>query len=158
MDFFPKGNVFHVWHGVKYAMPDWLPPLLPDEEELPLAAMPTFCGAGDGFGDWIVKDRICGIWVKIPCLIHDVGWATSKEEGEYFVRENWRFRYNLHSAVVPTVPWYRKPRALLTVYLYWLAVATIGQNHFAPCGEDWADNPVVREKLQRLSRAKLGIV
>jgi len=158
MNFFPDGNVFHKWHGVEYAMPDWLPPLLPDEDELPLAAMPTFCGAGDGFGDAIVRDKICGIWVKIPCLIHDVGWATSKEEGEYFVKENWRFRYNLHSAVVPNVPWYRKPRALATVYLYWLAVATIGQNHFEPCGENWADNPVVRDKLQRLARACIGIV
>ena len=78
MDFFPAGNVFHEYHGVKYAMPDWLPALLPDEDELPLPAWPTFCGAGDSFGDWIVRDRICGQSVKIPCFIHDIGWATSK--------------------------------------------------------------------------------
>jgi hypothetical protein len=158
MDLYPPDNVTVTYHGRDLMCPSWLVPLLPDEEELPLKAWPTFCGAGDGFGDWIVRDKICGCIIKPVCFVHDVGWACSEEEGDYFVRENWRFRHNLVAWVVPNLPWWRKANGYTLCYLYWLAVATLGQKHFAPCGTDWATNPVVFEKLQRLARATIGIV
>lgn len=158
MDLFPDDNVFHEYHGTRYALSAWLPQLLPDECELSLDAWPTFCGAGDGFGDWIVRDKICGVWIKVPCLQHDLGWAVSKTHNTYFVKENWRFRYNLQQAVIPQIPWYRKPRALVSVYLYWACVATIGKAHFEPVGEDWSTNPIVLDKIMKLNRACLGFV
>jgi hypothetical protein len=158
MGLYPPDNVTIDFHGRRFMCPSWLVPLLPDEEELPLKAWPTYCGAGDGFGDWIVRDKICGIPIPPVCLVHDVGWAVSKEDGEYFIRENWRFRHNLVAWVVPFLPWWRKPLGYISCYCYWLAVATIGQSMFAPSGEDWATNPVVRDKIQRLNRACEGIV
>lgn len=158
MNLYPDDNVTIDYHGRQFMCPEWLTHLLPDEDELPLGAWPTFCGAGDGVGDKIVRDKICGVIISPVCFVHDIGWAIAKDATD-FVKENWRFRHNLIAWVIPFLPLWRKPLGYAACYLYWAGVAVLGQYHFNPteCG-DWAENPVVRQKLQRLARAKLGIV
>lgn len=55
------------YYGAKLTMPSFLVALFP--VDLPAKKWPTFCGAGGGFGDRVVPDRIHGVRLA-PATTH----------------------------------------------------------------------------------------
>lgn len=59
---------------------------------------PTYCGAGSGFGDWIVPDRAMGLSLSPACFIHDLCWGLATTWGE-FHQSNMIFLENMRSII-----------------------------------------------------------
>ena len=138
--------------------PYWLENLWPSD--FPAARWPTFCGAGDGWGDKIVPDWISGVCISPACFLHDVGWATTKDSIDAFFTENWYFALNIRALILSSkIKWWEKELAVLRAWsLYFVAVSTVGAFAFDPLSEDWANplnNPIVKDRLKRLSLARI---
>ncbi len=146
------------YHGAELEVHDWLVPLLPTEEDLPLHRWPTFCGAGDGLGNWMVPDFIKGVNNAPPCLIHDIDFGLGKKDFILFLQANVRFVSNSRNLTLGNLhpdrsSWYAKLRC----NIYGFAVATLGWWAYEPIDLPWDKNPIVQDKLRRLARAKLGL-
>jgi len=148
------------YHGAKLTVPEWLasPKLWP--YDLPLYRFPSFCGAGEGFGDRIVPEDIFGVCISPACFIHDVDWACSPDTIREFLAANFRFARNARSLILASsLPWWKKEIAVSRAYTFWLgAVTTIGALCFNPLGESFAnplDNPDVQTKLRKLATARI---
>ena len=127
--------------------------------DLPLAAWPTYCGAGDGLGDWLVSDTICGVRVCPACFIHDIEWAIARRSYRGFQDANNRLLRNLNALTAAHhLAGVKAAEARTRAGLYWAVVSgPFGWLNFEPTGQDPDTNPVVKAKLQRLARAKLGV-
>lgn len=140
------------YHGAIIEVATFLVPFL--SHDLPLNKWPSFCGAGDGIGDWIVPDKICGVVVSPECLDHDVSWAVSPNTYAAFQAANNRLLKNLVSRVGSKLSGKQYIRALLRCVMYYVVVSSwIGWRNFEPCGKNPWSNPVVRERLNRLTRS-----
>lgn len=148
--------------GAQLRVPDFLVDLWPHEMEW--KQWPTFCGAGDGLGDWIVPDRVRGAILAPACFIHDVEWAIAGDRGVYaFLMANLHLTINNRQCVsvqIPNTEKVRKRMALHLCNLYGAMVCTpFGWRNFHPCGTvAWEKNLTVQDKLRRLARANLGLV
>lgn len=147
------------YRGALLIIPEWLVPLWP--YDLPLNRWPSYCGAGDGAGDWIVPESIRGVRVSPACFIHDVDWATSPDTISEFLAANFLFFLNCRSLInaCSSISWFAKKHAIIRAATLWLGgVTTIGALCFDPLGESFVnplDNPVVKEKLHRLAMARI---
>lgn len=146
------------YRGTALLVPGWLKPLWP--YDLPLHRWPSFCGAGNGFGDWIVPEHTSGVCLSPACFIHDIDWASSPDTIYEFFASNWRFFLNIRSAVLASsLPWWRREFAVVKAYVIWFtAVSTVGALCFDPLGESFVnplDNPEVQAKLRRLAKARV---
>lgn len=59
----------------------------------------SYCGAGDGFGDNIVPDKIWGIPVSPACFIHDYMWKYAEPSWRDFHHSNSIFLHNLNELI-----------------------------------------------------------
>ncbi len=64
-----------------------------------LADFDTYCGAGDGVGDWLVPEKMFWLRVSAACFIHDYMWANSDGSWEDFHYSNSVFIHNLISII-----------------------------------------------------------
>ena len=155
---FSKVNFF----SATLTVPDWFAPLFP--LDLPVDKWPSYCGAGSGFGDAIVPEYIRGVCLSPACLIHDIEWSTCDRTFKAFIASNLRFYGNCLALVRASgKPRLKQALSALRCTLYFASVSTVGV-YFFLAGEDYGElskdpieNPIVIEKLRRLSRAKLGI-
>jgi hypothetical protein len=108
--------------------------------DLPLTAWPSFCGAGKGFGDWVVPDVVCGVLSSCVCYEHDCSWAVAPVNFPGFLAANVRFYKNLRSLVLANydpdpephdVNWSLRPIGLATpgriVQNLWLSARNVGR-------------------------------
>lgn len=125
---------------------------------LPLAKWPSFCGAGQGLGDTIVPDELCGVRIAAACFIHDIDWAISDSTDTWFLKSNARFFFNLRSLLIANS---RKSRWRIEwqSLMYLLGVTVFGHKCFERGGEPGVlvsnpeDNPVVQDRILRLNSA-----
>lgn len=147
-----------IYRGAKLTIPEWLAPLWP--YDLPLHRFPSFCGAGDGFGDAVVPEDIFGVCISPACFIHDVDWACSPDTIREFLAANFRLAKNIRALVLASaLPWWKKEIAVARAYGLWFtAVSTVGALCFDPMGESFEsplDNPEIQKKLRRLATARI---
>jgi len=84
-------------YGAVLDIPDFLEPFWP--YDLELIDFPTFCGAGQGLGDKLIKDIRCEVNTAPACLVHDVEWTLCDKS--YF------------DAIMSNVRLYKNTRSLL---------------------------------------------
>lgn len=145
-----------IYAGAILEVPDFLVDLWP--HELPLSDWPTYCGAGDGLGDRIVPDSIWGARVCPACFIHDIDWAIADGSYRAFQAANNRFKRNLVALTDAQLYSQVRIAAKIRCNTYWLVVSSpVGWRNYEPSGSDPYTNPVVKDKLFRLARAKLRI-
>lgn len=147
-----------IYNKAKLTVPLWLESLWP--HDLPMHRFPSFCGAGEGFGDMIVPEDIFGVCISPACFIHDVDWACSPDTISEFLAANFRFARNIRALILSSsLTWWKKEIAVVRAYTFWLgAVTTIGALCFDPLGESFTeplDNPEVQAKLRRLAKARI---
>lgn len=131
-------------------VPDWLVPLWP---EIPLDSWPTFCGAG-GIGDIFVPDTLYGANISPACFIHDIDFACSVHSWGAFVAHNSRLAKNAKALVDVQLTGTKRALATAGVARYWCACMLFGWVHFHPEGVNPWSNKTVREKLNRLAKAR----
>lgn len=140
--------------------PAWIEKLWPSD--FPSEKWPTFCGAGNGFGDKIVPDKIHNVSISPECFIHDIGWATSADTIREFLAENWWLAVNIGAQILASeLSWWLKELAVLRAWVvYFMAVSTIGIFSFDPMHaeeEKPLENAIVQERLRRLANAYYDI-
>lgn len=152
-----KDNIIKIkYAGAALEISAFLGPLWPFD--MLLDDWPTFCGAGQGFGDWLVPDTIYGVRVAPACLQHDVEWAIADGSYKAFMTANCRFRRNLGAMVKIQLTGWRRSLAVARCNTYFLVVSSpIGWANFDPGSTDPYKNEAVRAKIKRLSQAALGI-
>jgi len=148
--------------GATLVVPSFLVPLWP--YQMPIEKWPTFCGAGDGFGDKIVPDHICGVNMAPACFTHDIEWAVTPNTLKAFMLANWHFLRNCLALIAASdLGWLNKQRARARCLGYFAAVSTVGAWCFKADAEDLIvvkdlyTHPVVKAKLHRLAMADLGV-
>jgi hypothetical protein len=143
------------YHGAVICVPYFLERMLP--EALPLQHWPTFCGAGNGFGDRIVPDWVKRVCISPECFVHDIDWAIADGSWRAFQAANNRFLKNLISRFLSVLNGMMLVRSLSWAVGYWFVVSSpVGWLNYCPCGKAWDENPVVREKLHRLIMAEIN--
>ena len=152
-----NSHVITEYAGAHVEVSAFLVPLLP--HDLPLKDWPTYCGAGKGFGDWLVPDLIPGAYIQFPCFQHDIDWALADGSKDDYWKANARFLRNLRTMVRAQIADEDSlEKGLYDCEWYYMGVSSpIGWSCYHPSGQDWRTNPVVKEKLHRLSCRDLGI-
>ncbi len=151
----PVDTVFITVEGCRFWVPRFLAEHWP--HQVPLASFPTFCGAGDGWGDRVVPDRIFLLPIAPCCFIHDIDWTICAATEVEFHLANVRFRHNLLELIRERSRWLavrllRERRALT----YYQMVETAGRRFFtqgfggAPACDQPLLHPAVVAKFQRL--------
>lgn len=136
--------------GATLELPDWLEPLWPD---LPIEKFPTFCGAG-GIGDIFVPDTLYGANISPACFIHDIDFACSPRTWAAFRSHNNRLARNAKSLVDAQLTGTKRALATAGVARYWFACMAFGWIHFRPEGVNPWSNKTVRDRLNRLAKAR----
>lgn len=138
--------------GATLEVPDWLVPLWP--HDLPVTAWPSFCGAGCGIGDMLVSESLYGAIISPACLVHDIDFACNTRTRAAFQAANNRFARNIESLVSAQLTGARKYFATAGAVRYWFFVTMFGWKHFDPESNNPWSNKTVREKLNRLAKAR----
>lgn len=133
-------------------VPDWLEPLLPFD--LPIDSWPSFCGAGCGIGDWLVPDTLYGACISPACLVHDIDFACNHRTRASFQSANNRFARNIEALVSAQLTGAKRYFAMAGAVRYWFFVSAFGWKHFTPESTNPWSNKTVREKLNRLAKAR----
>lgn len=74
----------------------------------------AYCGAGDGFFNNIVPEKIWGIIISPACYVHDKMWAEAKPTWADFHHSNSVFWANINSLIMEQ----SKSRTLARLRLY----------------------------------------
>jgi hypothetical protein len=144
--------------GAELTVPEFLSDLWPFD--LPLSRFPSYCGAGEGPGDWIVPEKVRGAILSPACFIHDVDWALAPSRDPYhFVMSNVYFWQN-NRALVKAQLREKSGQYIMALHLcnLYAAVVTtpLGWRSYTPIGEsNWKENAEVKQKLNRLAMANL---
>jgi len=146
--------------GATLTVPEFLVPLWP--HDLPPEAWPTFCGAGQGWGDAIVPDKVGKVYLNPAGLCHDVEWSCSAKNLSAFLGANGRFFLNCVALILASDldlwPKIKTMTAVSGVYL--TAVSTMGILFFSWFTKnrqedvDPLQNPTVKDRLRRLATAR----
>lgn len=138
--------------GSQLEVQDWLAPLWP--YELALEDWPTFCGAG-GIGDLFVPDELCGVNISPACFVHDIDFAVLPREWWEFQQANNRLYCNMIAVLNSNIQNKKQlAKAKREARWYWIGVSVFGWKHFTPENPNPWSNPVVRDRLNRLDKAK----
>jgi hypothetical protein len=129
---------------------EWLVPLWPD---ISIDQFPTFCGAG-GIGDIFVPDTLYGANISPACFIHDIDFACSVHTRADFVTHNNRLAKNAKALVDVQLTGVERTLATAGVVRYWFFCMAFGWIHFRPEGTNPWSNKTVRERLNRLAKAR----
>jgi len=146
--------------GADLTIPDFLESLWP--HDLPPEAWPTFCGAGQGWGDAIVPDKIGKVYLNPAGLCHDVEWACSAKNLSAFMGANGRFFLNCVELVLATdlAVWPKIKMLTSVTGIYLTAVSTMGILFFSWFTKNRKEdvnpleNPTVKDRLKRLATAR----
>lgn len=84
--------------GARLEIPDFLVEFWPVDS--PLEDWPTYCGAGQGLGDVLVRDRRCGVWTSCTCFVHDVEWTVGDPGWYAAVESNMRLYRNIRALML----------------------------------------------------------
>jgi hypothetical protein len=148
------------YRGALLSVPLFVAPLWP--HDLDPGSWPTFCGAGEAAGDWIIPDSVRGVSLAPACFVHDLDWATSPDTVSACARANLRFLGNCLAMIkAARMGWPQRQLSRLRCLAYFAGVSVGGLFCFDPSGwqdgEDPFENPVVRSRLQRLARVHIGL-
>ena len=126
--------------------------------QLPLQSWPSFCGAGEGLGDYIVPDHICGINISPACFIHDCEYAVNDHNWMAFYSANDRLRKNIKSIVDTKLHGHDRIAGHAIADEYYLAVMMFGWPNFTPDAtiKNWFESKIMKSKLHRLAMADLN--
>ena len=126
--------------------------------QLPLQKWPTYCGAGEGLGDYVVPDHIFGVSIAMACFIHDCEYAVNDRNWLSFCAANDRLRRNIKSIVDAKLDAPECIAGHAVADEYFLAVMTFGWPNFTPDApvEKWFESKILKEKLHRLAMADLN--
>lgn len=126
--------------------------------QLPWPSWPSFCGAGEGLGDYIVPDHIFSLNISPICFIHDCEYAVNNKNWLAFYSANLRLRNNIKSAVDAKMHGPERIAGHVISDEYYLAVMTMGWPNFTPDApvERWFESQTLKSKLHRLAMADLG--
>jgi hypothetical protein len=139
--------------GASIEVQDWMAPLWPDD--LQWSRWPSYCGAGYGIGDYIIPDTFGTARGAPACFIHDLDYATLPKEWWPFQQSNNRLYVNLVSILSAQIYDPKQlAKAKAKARRYWIAVSVFGWPHFEPESENPWSNQTVREKLNRLAKAR----
>jgi len=79
-----------------------VPLVAPDDIKFPtmyLEDFESYCGAGDGIGDWLIPETMFWLKVSASCWVHDKMWSTANGSWEDFHYANSVFIHNLISII-----------------------------------------------------------
>lgn len=140
--------------GASLEVQSWLKPLWP--YDMQFDNWPSFCGAGEGIGDWLIPDGIDHADISPACFIHDMDFATLPRQWWPFQCANNRLYSNIVALVETQIVDKKKlSDAYSKARRYWIGVSVFGWWHFSPESENPWQNKTVREKLNRLAKAQL---
>ena len=111
---------------------------------------PSFCGAGNGFGDRIVPEKTIGLKVSPACFVHDLSWEICELSWAGFHQSNSIFLHNLQQIIINrSSSEILKMIRLYRAVTYFNAVDSVGAHFFWERKEtlDPRKNPVVQEKF-----------
>lgn len=140
------------YRGATLEAPDWLAPLWP--HDLHMDNWPSFCGAGEGVGDWLVPESLYGACISPACFIHDIDFACNPRTRSAFQSANNRFARNIEALVAVQLTGAQRYFATAGAVRYWFFVTMFGWKHFNPEGINPWQNKTVREKLNRLAKSR----
>ena len=72
--------------------------VVPEDFKVPYRTIAEFhpcCGAGKGFGEWIVPETIWGLRISPCCYIHDKSWELAEPTWADFHQTNAMFLTNM---------------------------------------------------------------
>lgn len=142
-----------VYQKVQILVPDYLLQLWP--HDLPLDGWPSYCGAGDGWGDKLIPEVICGVPSSCICFIHDNMWAVAEDTFIAAMKSNWTMYKNLNAFVLANYDQTKYQRSEVeAVCMIYLIGTIIGiRRNFSPDGtaDDPFSSPTVRSRLKRLA-------
>jgi hypothetical protein len=141
------------YQGISLRLPHWLA----DEWrfELPLRDFPTYCGAGNTVGEWLVPDTAHKARLSPACLIHDIEQCIGKRSFTNFMNTNNNLLRNLRACVKAQLPKGDRKKAYMHCYWYWGTCATVGWLNFKPQALNHWLNAEVRSRVDRLKKAKI---
>jgi len=149
-------------YGAVLNLPDFLIKYLPQTNDFPLNAWPTYCGAGDGIGDKVIPDTELEVKFSICCLGHDIEWSgLFKQSRIHMCESNWRLMKNIKSLLEANVDYHKyNDKDIQRVYrtFFW-GVMWGGMFHYYVSEElrqpvsNPMNHPVVKEKVDRLTEA-----
>jgi hypothetical protein len=151
------------YHRATLHAPAFLQTLWP--YRFPLEGWPSYCGAGDGFNDWIIPEKICGVIVSPACFIHDIEWTICEPSKAAAMEANWRFYQNLRNIVLANrnSSKYSKKKVEWNCLKYFWGVNVGMLKCFHPTPGQYIDDkgwplnhPHVQNRLQRLANATLN--
>jgi hypothetical protein len=145
-----------LYEGVVFELPYFLAYCWP--HHLSIQDFPTYCGAGEGFGDKLVPDRIWMQNVSPACFIHDIDFLVASGTWTDFQKCNNRFLRNLRSIIKVKTHMHLRLPSYLRAMLYWVTVSSpLGWSNYAPVMYDPRSpltHPVIKDKIDRLNRGK----
>lgn len=117
---------------------------------------PTFCGPGEGVGDFVVPDSIgphfCAN-ISAACFQHDLDRALCDGSRLSFDLGNNRFYRNMENLCrgqTKSMEQFEEARGDCDLYYWMVSLPPVWASH-KPCGDlNWQTNPGVQEKLNRL--------
>lgn len=105
-----------------------------------LSDFETYCGAGGGFGDWIVPETLFFLKVSAACFIHDEMWRMADGSWEDFHYANSVFLSNLISIIThESDSNILKHMRMYRAVTYFNAVDTIGATIYGAQHKDKPD-------------------
>ena len=150
------GYTFIECHRAQLEVHIWLVGLWP--QHLPLRDWPTYCGAGNGIGDWLIPDDFGPAHISPACFIHDLDYALLPREWWPFQQANNRLYSNIvELCKVQCVTNEELAKGKRNAMRYWIAVSVFGWRHFTPGDPNPWKNPTVRDRLNRLAKAQAGL-
>ena len=125
--------------------------------DMPIDSWPTYCGAGEGLGDYIVPDHILGVCIAPACFQHDIEYAVNNRNWLAFVAANRRLRGNIIQLTDAHLSGVEKYEAWVIAEDYFAAVMAFGWPNFTPDAtlDTWQQSKIVKEKLHRLAMHNL---
>ena len=141
------------YQKAKIQIPDFLADLWP--VDLPLDSWPTYCGAGEGIGDLLVPERICGVDNSCGCFVHDIQWALADDSFFAAMVANWNLYCNLRAITLANYDHskYSKGRVERGCLKYFLGTIIGTVKSFTPDGsyEDPFASPTVKARFKKLA-------
>jgi len=93
------------------------------------AGYPSYCGAGDGWGDRLIPETLLGLSVSPACHIHDKTW--DRWQGVVgFLLGNALFLVNMISIIYHRSAFLLRPYRFGRAILYFIGVTTFGRSVF----------------------------
>ena len=123
-----KKVTVRIVEGVPLFMPELVDKNFPT---LPMDEFPRFCGAGEGFGEKIVPDRILWLYISIACWIHDIMFCLlSPDKNNWFIANGVLLLNIFMLIIVKGSKAMVVPRCMIAVPYFWAVMTSTGWKIF----------------------------